>query len=79
MIKCTRSQDRTWLITQQPLGGKAQFEVSILERWKFNLACGASSNFYVKSNSKKSDDVIAGFKRTKLSAKVNHMEPRDLC
>ena len=29
--------DHILLLHQQPLGGKAQFEVNVLEKWKFGL------------------------------------------
>ena len=60
MTKCTRDQlDRTHLITQQPLGGKAQFggqRFGEMEVWALE-AYGASSTLQ-EILTVKSDDVI---------------------
>jgi DNA-directed RNA polymerase subunit beta len=58
------------LITQQPLGGKAQFGGQRLERWKFgHLRHGASSTLR-EILTVKSDDVIGRAKTYEAIVKV---------
>jgi DNA-directed RNA polymerase subunit beta len=57
LIRCTRSIGPYSLITQQPLGGKAQFGGQRLERWIWALGAYGASSTLREILTVKSDDV----------------------